>query len=537
MQKVYCVLKKRKFQILTIIISGIVFGICLYAYLDSQSHIYVSFVESSIDDDVYEVKDNNYDIFDEDYQNAVDEELVELMKEANVEQPVLIYNPYGTNNNAINIYFGTSVDEVEYKIEVDGFADYSQKLKTNEEDGYQIIGLISGKTNQVTIVADAQTYQYTFEMPESTSDIDNQIDIENGESQEELTDGLFAMMGKETRSNIFLYDNEGVLRSELIVDNDSYRTDRILIIDNQYVYTYSKKGFVFVNRQGKIERVLDLDGYYMHHDFIYDDNSNCLLVLANKNDDDTIEDYVVSLNIETGKTTELINMKDLLPEIYETAYDEDGVNTYGGDELDWIHLNSLSLMEDDSLLVSARELSTIIKINKIYSQPEIDYMIGDESIYEDFDKELDLLLEKVGDFTSQAGQHSVIYSRDDSLDKGCYYVTIYNNNFGNMVTRSSYDWSNIEGVGTYAKGTNSYFYKYLINENEGTYTLVQKIDLPYSAIVSSVEYYESHIQTCSGRDGSFGEYDSDGLLIRQYNFDVESHVYRVMKYSFDLWFE
>ena len=113
MQKVYCVLKKRKFQILTIIISGIVFGICLYAYLDSQSHIYVSFVESSIDDDVYEVKDNNYDIFDEDYQNAVDEELVELMKEANVEQPVLIYNPYGTNNNAINIYFGTSVDEVE----------------------------------------------------------------------------------------------------------------------------------------------------------------------------------------------------------------------------------------------------------------------------------------------------------------------------------------------------------------------------------------------------------------------------------------
>lgn len=374
-------------------------------------------------------------------------------------------------------------------------------------------------------------------MPESTSDINNQIDIENGESQEVLSNGLYAMMGKETRSNIFLYDNEGVLRSELIVDNENYRTDRILTINDQYVYTYSKKGFVFVNRQGKIERVLNLDGYYMHHDFIYDESTHNLLILANKNDDDTIEDRVVSLNLETGKTTELINMKDLLPEIYETAYDEDGVNTYGGDELDWIHLNSLSLMEDDSLLVSARELSTIIKINKIYSQPEIDYMIGDESIYEGFDKELDLLLEKVGEFTSQAGQHSVIYSDDDSLEEGCYYVTIYNNNFGNMVTRSNYDWSNIEGVGTYTKGTNSYFYKYLINENEGTYTLVQKIDLPYSAIVSSVEYYDGHIQTCSGRDGSFGEYDANGTLIRQYHFNVESHAYRVMKYSFDLWFE
>ena len=205
--------------------------------------------------------------------------------------------------------------------------------------------------------------------------------------------------------------------------------------------------------------------------------------------------------------------------------------------MDWIHLNSLSLMEDDSLLVSARELSTIIKINKIYSQPEIDYMIGDESIYEGFDKELDLLLEKVGEFTSQAGQHSVIYSDDDSLEEGCYYVTIYNNNFGNMVTRSNYDWSNIEGVGTYTKGTNSYFYKYLINENERTYTLVQKIDLPYSAIVSSVEYHDGHILSCSGRDGSFGEYDANGTLIRQYHFNVESHAYRVMKYSFDLWFE
>lgn len=537
MNKIYLILKSRRFQVLTVLISAIIFSICVYAYLDSQNHIYVSFIESLIGDGVYEVKDNNYHIFDEKYQNAIDEQIDELTKNASIEQPVLVYNPYGTNYNAINIYFGSSVEQIEYQIEVEGYQDFSQILKADNNDGYQLIGLISGEKNQVTISADHHTYQYTFQMPASTSDINNQIDIENGESQEVLSNGLYAMMGKETRSNIFLYDNEGVLRSELIVDNENYRTDRILTINDQYVYTYSKKGFVFVNRQGKIERVLDLDGYYMHHDFIYDESTHNLLILANKNDDDTIEDRVVSLNLETGKTTELINMKDLLSEIYETAYDEDGVNTYGGDELDWIHLNSLSLMEDNSLLVSARELSTIIKINKIYSQPEIDYIIGDESIYEGFDKELDLLLEKVGNFTSQAGQHSVIYSYDDSLEEGCYYVTIYNNNFGNMVTRSNYDWSNIEGVGTYTKGTNSYFYKYLINENERTYTLVQKIDLPYSAIVSSVEYYDGHIQTCSGRDGSFGEYDANGTLIRQYHFNVESHAYRVMKYSFDLWFE
>lgn len=537
MQKIWMMIKKRKFQILIIIVAAICFGICVYAYWDSQNHIYISFTKSQIGDDVYEIKENNYGIFDEEYQNAVYEEIIELSKDASMENPILIYNPFGTNYNAVNIYFGSNVTQIEYQIEVEGFQDYSQSLKTDEEDGYQLIGLVSGQTNFVTITADEHTYQFSFQMPASQSNIENQINVENGTSTEQISNGLYAMMGKETRSNIFLYDNEGVLRSELIVDNENYRTDRILTINDQFVYTYSKYGFVFVNRQGMIERVLDLDGYYMHHDFIYDEKNNNLLVLANKNDADTIEDVVVSLNLETGETTELIDMKDLLPEIYDTAYDEDGVNTYGGNELDWIHLNSLSLMEDDALLVSARELSTVIKINDIYSHPTIDYMIGDESIYEGFDKELDLLLEKVGNFTSQAGQHSVIYSHDDSLDEGCYYVTIYNNNFGNMVTRSSYDWSNIEGVGTYAKGINSYFYKYLVNENERTYTLVQKIDLPYSSIVSSVEYYNGHIQTCSGRDGSFGEYDANGILIRQYNFDVENHVYRVMKYSFELWFE
>ena len=38
-------------------------------------------------------------------------------------------------------------------------------------------------------------------------------------------------------------------------------------------------------------------------------------------------------------------MKDLLPDIYETAeMPESGENTYGGTGLDWIHLNSLSIV-------------------------------------------------------------------------------------------------------------------------------------------------------------------------------------------------
>ena len=70
-----------------------------------------------------------------------------------------------------------------------------------------------------------------------------------------------------------------------------------------------------------------------------------------------------------------------------------------------------------------------------------------------------------------------------------------------------------------------------------TYTLVDSIVLPYSAIVSSIEYYDGHIQTSSGKDLSFAEYDASGNLIREFEYEAEEYAYRVLKYSFDLWFE
>lgn len=529
---------KRNYRIflIMVVISCLLLGVYLYresTSLESNTHI----VDSEIGDDVKMIDNElNHEIFDIEYQNVVEEKIQDETEKASLSEPFLIYNPFGTNNNAVNIYFHQTIDSLSYTIEVDGYDDYAQELNVDDQDGYQIIGLIAGETNYLTVNVNGQQLSYVLDMPASPSDVSNQLEVTDGTSQEELSDGLFTVLGKDTRSNIFLYDNSGVLRSELIVDDSEYRSDRVLTIDDHLVYTYDKTGFVFVNRQGKIDKILQLEGYYMHHDFIYDEDNNNLLILANQNDADTIEDMIVSLNLDTEKTTLLVDMRELLPEMYETATDEDGVNTYGGDELDWLHLNSLSLMDDDCLLVSSRELSTVIKLNNIYDKASIDYMIADESIYKDFEYQ-ELLLDKVGDIISQAGQHSVIYSLGENLEEGCYYVSIFNNNYGRMSTRSDYDWSNIEGVGTYQEGTNSYMYKYLVNENEGTYTLVETVALPYSAIVSSIEYYDNHLQTSSGRDCSFGEYDQQRQLIRQFNYEAEDYAYRAFKYSYDIWFQ
>jgi hypothetical protein len=88
------------------------------------------------------------------------------------------------------------------------------------------------------------------------------------------------------------------------------------------------------------------------------------------------------------------------------------------------------------------------------------------------------------------------------------------------------------------KGSNSLFYRYLVDEKAGTYKLVEQFKLPYSSIVSSVEEYGKNYVTSSGKSNCYNEYDSDGKLIRQYNYSSNKFAYRVFKYSFgNFWFE
>ena len=92
--------------------------------------------------------------------------------------------------------------------------------------------------------------------------------------------------------------------------------------------------------------------------------------------------------------------------------------------MNWIHVNSIELVDEDSVLLSSRETSTIIKIDNIYDESTIDYMIGSPNFWEGSGYE-DLLLTQVGEFSLQAGQHALTVETDDSLSDGQYYVTLF----------------------------------------------------------------------------------------------------------------
>ena len=510
---------------------------------------------NDIGDNVITVNKNKHiSIFDMDYQDVIDTMIDEELQNNvyDFTSPLLILNPYGTNTTGLNLYFTSDSDDydLKYKISVDddNIKDYEKTAARNGEDGsyaYQIIGLIPGYTNTLELelidedgkTVDEQTIELNIPELESNKDISITIDTEDGDSTEELADGLYTFLGwdKNYTANTYLYDNNGTFRAELVLDG--YRSDRVIDIDNNILYSNSKDSLILVNPLGEIEKTYNLDGYEMHHDYIYDEENNRLLILANKLGTDTIEDHVIELNLETGEIKDLIDMKDLLPEMYDMAESPEGGNTYGGDELDWVHLNSLSLVNENDLVLSSRELSTIIYVSDINNNPSIKYLIADESMYEDTSYE-DLLLDKIGDFTSNAGQHTITYEYDENLEDGQYYLVMYNNNYSASRTRPFFDWSNYEGTGDYQNGEKSMYYKYLVDEAEGTYELVETIDLDYSSIVSSVEDLENgNTVTSSGMSHSFAEYDKDGNLIRHFEYPAKKYSYRVFKYEYTNWFK
>lgn len=522
--------------ILIIGILSIIFGRRIYNnYLKNDDEI--SFVYS---DGIYEVnKDDDTSIFTSDYQDTIEKKIDELKDDGNytIDNPLIIYNPYGTGSLSYYIYYTSDEDSrLSYKISTDGYDDFERNLSNDYslEKEFQLIGFVPGEVNELTLRETNKNNEvlektYEIKTPKLNEDIDTQLEVTDGDAEAELSDGLYTVLGhdKNYASNIYVYDNSGVLREEFVLDG--YRADRVIFDDDYMYYPYKKRGIVKVNNLGKIVKFYDLGNYAMHHDMVLDDDK--LIILVNQDNTETIEDTVISLDLESGEVKQLFDMKNLLPEFYETAVNP-GENSYGTNTLDWIHINALSIIGDDVVL-SSRELSTIIYVSDFESNPEVKYLITDPSMVEGTSY-ASLLYEKKGDFVSQAGQHSITYYKDDSLDDGEYYLFMFNNNYGAATTRPDFEWSNYPGVGSYNKGETSYFYEYLVNENDKSYELVKSFRVPYSSIVSSVELMDNdNIVVGSGKDNSFIEYDNEGNLIRRFDYSAKKYAYRVFKYSYD----
>lgn len=504
-------------------------------------------------------------IYNMDYQNEVYNQL-EILKQNNeysLESPLFVLNPYGTNRSSMYVFLNTEAKaNLEYTISVDDerIPDFTRHLYTNEDldplmehEGI-ITGLIPGMVNTITIRSfDGNSNItskkiYTVEVPDYGTVTDIVIDVTQKLSLEELSSGLYCILGYNRGSDdeprhILFYDNSGVLRGEIPIYVKEADV-RIEFVDDHMIYPCTDNQFALVNKAGRVVNVYTLDGYSIHHDFDYDDDEDRLVILATNQSSNTKEDSVVALDLESGNYTELFNFTTLFPDIVKKTQgnttngtkDTSSTNTQGtgttGHGTGWLQLNSIQIHDTDNIIVSSRELSSIIQVSDIFEKPVIDYIIAEPAIWQGTGYE-NYLLSQSGNFTNHAGQYNVMYMDDDTLEDDQYYLHFYNSNYGYSESYPDIDYSSIKGVGNESTDADhSFYYKYLVDEDAGTYELVDSIAVPYSKIGSTQDIDGNHLIT-SGTAGIFAEYDTNGNLIAQYNLKLAdgAYVYRVFKYK------
>lgn len=500
--------------------------------------------KSKLDEQVNQISD----IYTVEYQKQVKERLDEAKEGSKYTEDNILteLDPFGTNSLSLYVYFETETPaQVSYCISVENeqISDFFAMPKSEDmaktEHEFQVIGLVPYTDNTVTF-----TVTYEDGSQKKMQHIEQDISIageeetrlktedlvENAEAQ--LTDGLYVILGNDSDETdyMYYYDNAGVLRGEIPLIG--YRSHRLLFQDGLMYYSISEDKIAAVDSLGMVQKVYDLGTYELHHDYGFDSDGN-LLILATDTDSNTVEDQVIRLDIETGDITGRLDLRKMFSDYLDDYVDADA------EELDWIHVNTLQYLEDETLILSSRETSTILKISGAFSEPQIEYMIGESSFWEDTGYEQYLLEkdESNGSFSDTGGQHSVTYVEDESLPDGQYYLYMFNNNFGTSESRD-FKWSVIQGIEeSVDDGKNSYYYKYLVDEKAGTYQLVQSFAVPFSAYVSSAQEYGSDIIIDSGMAGIFGEYDSQGNLIRKYEMELaKNYIYRVYKYDFSEFF-
>lgn len=487
------------------------------------------------------------DVYQLSTQEKIQEQLLQLIESqtATFTQPLIVSNPFLTNTTGLYLAFSTDeAVKISYRIDAQGYPSFEKNLKQNEEYAtshqYQIIGCIPNVDNLITLTATTQDgqqqqmqFHYTPPKLSTTSEMNYQLSKQ--ESDESLSEGLFAVIGNQAGEKAtYLVDNDGYIRAEMPIVN--YNSMRLVFNNQQEMFmAVSDSKIVKLNALGQVKQVLDLadTDYLIHHDYILDDK-NQLIALATsktaKKQAGYVEDRIITIDLSTQEVTEIANFEELLPDLYQKAT---GIEEHSNNKgyLDPVHINSLQLTDNQQLLVSSRETSTILALKPdeqgIY---QVEYMMGDEAIWQGVGECGQLLLEKEGSFTSQYGQHSITYETAEDLSAGQYYLSLFNNNSTIMDSRIDISLAEITDK---TAGKTSKYMKYLVDEKTNSYKLVESFDVPYSAYVSSVQNYQNHIIVDSGQQATFAEYTNSGKLIQRFTQKTDiKYLYRVYKYDF-----
>ena len=435
-----------------------------------------------------------------------------------VDAPLLIVNPYGTNTTGLYIYFKhkfrvntkytVNVKEIDGKENIKG-GDFSGSLYTNttgmplaEQEGL-IIGMVPGEKNYVSVYIYDENNKmiakagYKLDIPESETVTMKTLDATHDREVTQLSEGLYSVFGLDDNErknrHILFYDNYGVVRAELpLVKGGEAPETNIAQIDDKLFYAVDKNRFALVDRMGKVEKLIGLkNGATAFGDMDLNTAIRKAVTLSKRKGNDGI----CSVDILEGESKEIVNFNRLFSAYYKR----------GGSKLKF---TSVQLVNDNDVLVSEKNTSSVIRINNVFRNPGIKAIIsGTDELKSAYEK---VFYSKDGDFVGQRRQNTAYVDKDEKPDKRQYHIIVFNNNTG---------------------GRSSFYYKYLINEEKMTYSLENNIELPYSPDNGDAFLNNGYLVAAPVGSGSFEEYNPDGYKLASFNFKNGKTAYRVFKHS------
>lgn len=328
--------------------------------------------------------DNNgaIDIYTVEHSAQVKEQLVRMQsrKEYTFKEPLLAYNPYGTNACGLYIYFSTDTKcSLKYTVSVadETIPDFTRTMTESALNGknayeYFLTGLVPGRENYVRLKLMAEDGReienkvYRINMPASIYGNISQVPCTYGGDVKVISNGLFYVYGNGTKS-IAVYDNAGVLRQEIPVIKDSGIGVRF---SNAGMYVAPDyRTIVKISPAGEVLSVAKTGEYKLKPAWDYDGMGQ-LVAVASKTGRNTAGDVIIAVDMNSGNVSQLVDIKKLLKRYYNKF-------CKGKAKKDWAGVDSLKFFDKQDVIISASGISTIVKIDNVMTKnPYVRYVIG-----------------------------------------------------------------------------------------------------------------------------------------------------------------
>ena len=268
---------------------------------------------------------DGFTYYDLDVQEEIQSQIDAFKSETHtMEDPLLIFDPYGTNTTSLYIWFEEEEASVlSYTIQCEGYENFSRTLYSDSEDNistaheHQLIGLVPGETNTITLSAAnsngtlLEQVEFEVEAPQLRSGYPTQIEKTDGESDQSLGDGLYMTFGLNYSYDgySFLIDNDGTVRGELPLDGDMI--ENVMFYNDTMFYSVNLSKAVRVDRLGKVIAVYEFPEYELHHDYALNDDGE-IIALATEYAKESVEDIIISIDLESGDVDKIIDFDEVM---------------------------------------------------------------------------------------------------------------------------------------------------------------------------------------------------------------------------------